>query len=200
MAGEIISVGGDGQGSFLVDTDGTVTAKDASGTETFSVDASGNMTAAGTATLTGDATASGDLTVTGDLTVSGYPQGTPIWKTATVAFDDTSPKTLFSVPAGKIWIVDAIFTIEGTAWDGTGFEIDIGVSGDDTDGYIDGSAVNNDGSADGVDASDRGALLWSGTAPLLSPLPAESDIIATITPGSGATEGDSTVYIRIVEL
>lgn len=122
--------------------------------------------------------------------------------TASVAYDDTSPKTLFTFPQGENWVVRGCLVVIGDGFDGTSADLDIGISGGDTDGYIDGSGVTSfPASASALSDHDAGALLWDDTEDSrIAHVPDTSsgavNVIATITPGSGATAGSAIVILE----
>jgi parallel beta-helix repeat protein len=116
-----------------------------------------------------------------------------------VAQADSSPKTLWTVPKGEVWIVHRAYARVNTAWGGTP-DLDLGILGGDTDGFIDGSAVANFPAVAGFygqDPADRGALLY-GTyeeSYVIDATATQVTIIATITVGGGAG-GTADLFIE----
>lgn len=135
------------------------------------------------------------------LDIPAVVQWSPL---ASASFGDTSPKTLFTVPPGEQWFVQAVQVKHVVAWDGTGADIDIGVSGGDVDGYHDGSAhdVTDDATVFGLAQDEAGALLWDAgnTHGIVSALAGGSAIIATITPGSTPTTGTTAFRLQYARI
>jgi len=112
----------------------------------------------------------------------------------------SSPTTLWTVPVGEIWMVHRAYVRTSTAWDGAGTDLDIGISGGDVDGYIDGSAITGFPETAQIyceDVNEQGALLYSSRA-ISNAIDATGgavDIIATVTAGGGTT-GVSDVFLE----
>lgn len=97
-----------------------------------------------------------------------------------ITFATTTPDTLFTVPANTL-VLGVICQIT-EAWDGTGAALDVGVSGT-TSRHLATAAIT------------EATLGFYGTA--LSPYKytAQTDIIATITPGTTPTTGKAKFWL-----
>jgi hypothetical protein len=119
---------------------------------------------------------------------------------AQVLQTDSSPSTIWTVPSGAIWIIHRAYVRTVTAWDGSGTDLDIGISGGDVDGLIDGSTITGfpeTVAIKGQDPADRGSLLYSSReiSYAVDASGGAVNIIATITAGGGTT-GVSDIYIE----
>jgi len=116
---------------------------------------------------------------------------------ATVNYSDSSPKTLFTLPANTV-VVDAFVQVT-TAFDDATATIDIG-DDSDPDGIIPSSSLNL--TATGFQAlkeSEKGAYLWDGTYKQIKVYDSNTDIKATINPGS-STQGQLKVFVVILDI
>lgn len=97
-----------------------------------------------------------------------------------ITFATATPATLFTVPADTL-VLGVICQIT-EAWDGTGAALDVGVSGT-TSRHLATAAIT------------EATLGFYGTA--LSPYKytAQTDLIATITPGTSATTGKAKFWL-----
>lgn len=175
----------------------------------FRVDSTGVTRGTFVGPLTGDTTGThtGDVTgnVTGDTTGTHTgpvaDSNAPSWEVFDVAFDDASPKTLLSIPADKVALIEAVAVVCHTAFDGTTPTIAVGKDADD-DGYIEPAGTTavlkgSPGGSVGFVNSERGAKLWDDTdkSDIVDLVAGGDSVIATITPDS-STAGRAKVLIR----
>lgn len=111
---------------------------------------------------------------------------------ADIAYDDTSPLTLVTVPSGEIWVGEYTALDVTTGFDGTGADLDIGVTGGDTDGLLDGSADITDISATDNELANRQLLVDASAS--------AQTVAAVITPGTTPSAGAATVYIKFTRV
>ena len=116
-----------------------------------------------------------------------------------VNYNDTSPKTLFTLPANTV-IIDAFVNVT-TAFDGsTPATIEIGDSSD-SDGLIPSSSI--DTTTTGFQAlkeNEKGAYLWDGTYKKMHVLTTDTDILATFTLAGDETQGQIKVYVVVMDI
>ena len=119
--------------------------------------------------------------------------------TEVVNYNDTSPKTLFTLPANTV-IVDAFVQVV-TAFDGsTPATIEIGDSSD-SDGLIPSPSI--DTTTTGFQAlkeNEKGAYLWDGSYKQMHVLTSDTDIIATFTLAGDETQGQVKVYVVVMDI
>jgi len=114
-----------------------------------------------------------------------------------VRYNDSSPKTLFTLPANTV-IIDAFVNVT-TAFNGTSPYIEIGDSSD-SDGIIPSSSI--DLTTTGFQAlkeNEKGAYLWDGTYKQMHVLTSDTDILATFDFG-GSSQGQIKVYVVILDI
>lgn len=137
--------------------------------------------------------------------------GVPKVVSAAVAYN-TADGVLFSVPAGEVWVIDAMWFRTTTSWDGNGAAI-IG-DATDTDGYLvlanaslkttydeTGGVAGWTTGTRGLKDSNRGAYL-AGAAPdaQLSPLRVGPyDVLLDNTPGTSTT-GVGVAYMKYTRI
>ena len=104
----------------------------------------------------------------------------------TVAFTDTSAKTLFQLPRGAV--VTQVQVDVNTAFDaGTTNTLDVG------------TGATADNLVDGADVSSIARLFPVQDVPTLTPLTANTDVTATFIPsGTAATVGAAYVTVRYI--
>ena len=116
---------------------------------------------------------------------------------AGVKYSDTSPKTLFTLPANTA-VIDAFVQVT-TAFDDATATVDIG-DDSDPDGIIPNSSI--DLTTTGFQAlkeSEKGAYLWDGTYKQIKVYDTDTAIKATISPGS-STQGQLKVFVVILDI
>jgi len=116
---------------------------------------------------------------------------------ATVNYSDSSPKTLFTLPANTV-VVDAFVQVT-TAFDDATATIDIG-DDSDPDGIVPSSSL--DLTTTGFQAlkeNEKGVYLWDGTNKKMKVYDADTDIKATINAGS-STAGQIKVYVVVLDI
>ena len=110
----------------------------------------------------------------------------------TVTHDGGVTQVVYTTPPGWLAVVDKMFVGTNEAWNGTGADVDIGMS-DDHDGFLDGSAVTvkNAGIYGFSDDAELGAFMYNSTdkRPLRKFLEPGDVINAYVTPGTGHTAG-----------
>jgi len=114
-----------------------------------------------------------------------------------VNYNDSSPKTLFTLPANTA-VIDAFVQVT-TAFDDATATVDIG-DDSDPDGIIPNSSLNL--TATGFQAlkeSEKGAYLWDGTYKQIKVYDSNTDIKSTINPGS-STQGQLKVFVVILDI
>lgn len=196
-----------------LEDNGDVTVSDGTGSATFDASAGSLTLTDGTGTLTLDGGGSvtiSDGTNSATLSAAGGAQGTQRVITHRVNYDDSNGATvIYTVPTGKMAVVEWAYIEVETNFDGGNgdTDIDVGRSGD-TDGYIDGSAhsaaINTNGGKVGVDAAERGAKLYdagNGT-PALDQIVSTNTISVTYTADTAAdgTQGTATVLVALREI
>lgn len=113
-----------------------------------------------------------------------------------------SPQTLFTVPVGEIWLFRRCIIRTTTAWDGTGFDLDVGINGGDADGFYDGSGASFAGTGvEAADPADQGVLLFSTDAlnHVVDATGGAVTIEAVVTAGTGSA-GVSKVFLEFIVL
>lgn len=125
----------------------------------------------------------------------------PQWQLFIVKYDDSSPVTLVTVPAGKLIFVEAAQIAGRVAFDGTAPTIGVGPA-NDPDGYIiaaDTTAALKHGPGGGRGASgpERGERLWDPIegADVVDVQFSGTDIVATLDP-DGSTQGEVIVLLK----
>lgn len=117
--------------------------------------------------------------------------------TSVVNYNDSSPKTLFTLPAGTV-IVDAFVQVV-TTFDDTTATIDIG-DANNVSGIIPSSSI--DLTTTGYQAlkeNEKGSYLWDGTYKQIKVYDSATDIQATISAGS-STQGQIKVYVVVMDI
>jgi hypothetical protein len=123
--------------------------------------------------------------------------------------DDTgsgTEVTLFTVPTGQAYIVDAAFVEITTTFDGGSASLTLGTDGstaNDPDGIIAAADIDVTTAAyDALGQDEKGAQLWDDTEDAVDILvvPAADKITATVTKGTSATQGAATFYVRLTRI
>ena len=115
----------------------------------------------------------------------------------TVHYDDSSPVTIFTCPAGSI--IYGVMINVTTAWVGTGPSLTIGDTSD-YDGFLKTTAVTTTGWKGGDPVNDWGVYLYDANTNYKPRCYiAATDIIAAIV-GVGLTAGEADVYIIYIDL
>lgn len=130
----------------------------------------------------------------------------PVVVRGSVSQNGAATQTIDTVPSGQIWLIKGCVLQNTSAWDGSGFDLDIGVSGGDTDGFYDGSGASFAGTVgvEAADPDDLGVLLFDSVDAhkihyVVDATAGDVDLIATVTAGTG-TAGNTTVFLEVVVL
>lgn len=116
---------------------------------------------------------------------------------ATVNYNDTSPKTLFTLPAGTV-VVDAFVQVV-TAFDDATATIDIG-DATTTNGIITSSSLTLTSTGyQALKENEKGSYLWDGTNKQMKVYDTATDIIATINAGT-STAGQIKVFVVVLDI
>ena len=110
--------------------------------------------------------------------------------------------TLFTVPTGQAYVVDAAFVEVTTAFDGGSASLTLGRS-DSPDGFIQSGAITEASAAFyALDQNDKGGDLWDNTNKAVTPyvLAAGVSVLSQIGKGSSATSGAATFYVRLTRI
>lgn len=180
--------------------DGSVTVTD--GTDTVVVDANTVSVTRGSSVISlsyqgvtaTDGTNTRYFTPSGVLTGSGLQEAyCPVFE---VTFEDDGATTLDTVPTGRTLYLLGANTETTVAWNGSSPDLDIGVAGGDTDGFIDGADLTLNG-IKGLNADELGELLFDAgnNHTIVAKLPAGTVISALSTPGAGASAGTTLVRL-----
>ena len=147
------------------------------------------------------------LDVDGNIAIDGYYIGGRTTLKAVVYYNDTSPKTLFSLPADTL--VTNIWGVVRTPWNGTGDTIEIGDSADNDGLALCGISPTNPRAWDlavaglkGERRDKKGDFLWdagAGIERVWRFTAANTDVNAYITAGS-STAGELDVYLEVIRL
>lgn len=109
-----------------------------------------------------------------------------------VNYDDSSPKTIVSLPAYSV-VTEVLVYVE-TAFNGSGGSIKLGDS-DDDDGFMTAAQIGVDATGwKGEAEDDRGAYLWDGSNKMVKGYAGTKNVIATIVQGT-ATQGKVKVFV-----
>ena len=157
------------------------------GTETASLNGSGDLQ------IDGDFTPDGDITVANGQTITRgvYVESAPI------DFNDSAPFTVATVDDG--YAVTDVYLEVDTAFDGTAPSISVGDGGGAANFHsFPASAVNNPGYY-GDDIAARGAYLWDGTSSQRK-IYTGADTVDAVFIAVGATQGAGTIYTVIQKL
>lgn len=140
--------------SFRVTGDGDVIATDGTRTLTFDASAGSLAVASGSAQVFLDA--SGELTLsdgTTSTTLNQYGAGTVQVKAISFNHDAAaSAQSIYTVPAGHRAVVLSAVAVVTTAFDGSTGDaaVDVGVTGGDTDAFLDGGDLTSTGTVGGT--------------------------------------------------
>ena len=126
----------------------------------------------------------------------------PVVLRKSVSQASAGANTIETVPSGEIWLVRRCVLRSTEDWDGSGFALDVGISGGDEDGFYDAStALFNGTGVEAADPADQGALLFSTDAlnHVIDATSGAVDIIGTVTSGTGSV-GVTSVYLEVFVL
>lgn len=112
---------------------------------------------------------------------------------ATVSHNDTPEDTvLFTVPDGQVWVTELTVVRLTETFDGTGADIDVGTSGTGN--------LLFDGSADLADIGATVEDVAIQEANVIVASSSDEDITINVTPGTTASQGEASVYVRATRL